>query len=127
MGFIRGFAPYAEKIIYLIGLARERKSSGQNLFILVFKRCIKSSQKANVNAVSQEKVGTINPTHQSELVNIFQEGSVESRIAEWNGHSGAYSLTLDDGSDGIITFAPMTMNEFGYVVLRFVSDKTAML
>ena len=46
---------------------------------------------------------------------VFEADTIKSSISEWNGHHAAYSLTLDDGSDGMITFAPMTMNEFGCV------------
>ena len=33
-------------------------------------------------------------------------------IAHWNGHTGAYSITLDDGSDSMITYGAAILNKY---------------
>ena len=79
-------------------------------------------------AITMGKVRDVNalplPTKISgKLEAVFQASTIVPTIAEWNGHSSAYSLTLDDGSDGMITFAPMTMNEFGIKGTYFITPQ----
>ena len=34
-------------------------------------------------------------------------------MPDWNGHQAAYTFSFDDGSDGMVTFAPLVLNENG--------------
>lgn len=46
-----------------------------------------------------------------EAVNSMLAKVGKCSIPDWNGHRGAYTFSFDDGSDGMVTFAPLVLNE----------------
>ena len=46
-----------------------------------------------------------------------------ARIAPWNGHRGAFTLTFDDGNDAQVTFAPTLLSSYGINATFFITPQ----